>query len=166
MLIKKIPDTSGLVTTTVLNTKIGEVENKIPDNSKYIITQELNKLTAENLASRLKQADLVNKTDFDNKLISFNQRITSNKTKHLEVQKKLNSLITKDYKFFLGRICGWISKHIFFQPTLDTLELKKDKDTDYGLSCKSKGVLNSKFKAFYTAILHSIKRSEYRIGII
>ena len=38
MLIKKIPDTSGLVTTTVLNTKISEIENKIPDNSKYIIT--------------------------------------------------------------------------------------------------------------------------------
>ena len=29
----KIPDTSGLVTTTVLNTKIEEVENKIPDDS-------------------------------------------------------------------------------------------------------------------------------------
>ena len=27
--MKKIPDTSGLVTTTVLNTKISEVENKI-----------------------------------------------------------------------------------------------------------------------------------------
>ena len=27
----KIPDASGLVTTTVLSTKTGEVENKIPD---------------------------------------------------------------------------------------------------------------------------------------
>ena len=43
----------------------------------------------------------MNKTDFDNKLISFNERITSNKTKHLEVQKKLNSLITKGYNFFI-----------------------------------------------------------------
>ena len=41
MLIK-VPDTSGLVTTTVLNTKISEVENKIPDNSRYITIQELN----------------------------------------------------------------------------------------------------------------------------
>ena len=32
---------------------ISEVENKIPDNSKSITTQELNKLTAENLAARL-----------------------------------------------------------------------------------------------------------------
>ena len=53
--------------------------------------------------ARLKQADLVNKTDFNNKLTSFNKRITLNKTKHLEVQKKLNSLIMKDYNFFLGR---------------------------------------------------------------
>ena len=104
---KKIPDTSCLVTTTVLNTKIRKlrkVENKITDHGKYITTQEFIKLTGENLATRLKQADLVSKTDFDNKLTSFNKRITSNKTKHLKVQKKLNSLITKDYNFFLGKI--------------------------------------------------------------
>ena len=35
-------DTSGLVTISVLNTKISEVENKIPDNSKYITTQKVN----------------------------------------------------------------------------------------------------------------------------
>ena len=33
--------------TIVLNTKIGEVENKISDNSKYITIQEFNKLAAE-----------------------------------------------------------------------------------------------------------------------
>ena len=82
----KISNTSNLVTTTLFDTKISEVENKILDNSKYITTQEFNKLTAENFEARLKQADLVNKTDFDNKLTSFNKRITSNKT--------------KDYNFF------------------------------------------------------------------
>ena len=50
---------------------------------------------AENFETRLMQADLVNKTDFDNKLTSLNRRITSNKTKHLEVRNKLNSLITR-----------------------------------------------------------------------
>ena len=89
-----------MVTTTVLNRKISEVENKIPNHDKYITTPKFNKLTAENFAARLKQASLVTKTDFDNKLTSFNKRITSNKKKHLEVQKKLNSLITKDYTFF------------------------------------------------------------------
>ena len=52
----------------------------------------------------LKQADLLNKTDFDNKLTSFNKQIISSKIKHLEVQKEVNSLITNDYSFFLGRI--------------------------------------------------------------
>ena len=46
----------------------------------------------------------MNKTDFDNKLTRLNKRMTSNKAKHLEVQKKLNSLMTKYYNFFLGRI--------------------------------------------------------------
>ena len=51
---KKIPDTANLVTTTVLSTKISEVQNKISDHTKYITTQELNKLKAENFAARLK----------------------------------------------------------------------------------------------------------------
>ena len=117
------------MTTTVLNTKIREVENKIPDNFKYNITQEFNELTAENFAARLKEADLVNKTDFDNKLTSFDKQTTSNKAKHLEVQRKLNSLITKDYNFFLGRIYVTSndgSQNTFvYQATLDTLELKR-----------------------------------------
>ena len=165
----KIPNTSNLVTTTVLNKKISEVENNIPDNSKYITTQELNNLTAENFAARLKQVDLVKKTDFENKLTSFNRRITSNKTKHSEVQKKLNSLITKGYNFFLGRIYftsndGSQNKFLY-QPTLDALEFKKDKGTDYVLSWKSKGVFNSKLNPLYTTFLNSITLSEYRIGI-
>ena len=69
-----------------------------------ILNISLLKLTVQNFAVWLKKVALVNKTDFDNKLTSFNKWITSNETKHLEVQKKLNSLITKDCKFFLGRI--------------------------------------------------------------
>ena len=88
------------MTTNVLATKISEVENKIPDHTKYITIQVFNKLTAEKLAAGWKQADLLNKTGFDNKLTSYNKRITSNKTKLLGVQNKLNSIIKKDYKFF------------------------------------------------------------------
>ena len=61
MLIKKIPHTSGLVSTTVLNTKISEIENKIPGSCKYITTQKFNKVLAEIFAARLKQADLLKK---------------------------------------------------------------------------------------------------------
>ena len=71
----KIPDISSTVTTTVLNTKISKVENKIPDHAKFITTQEFNKLIADNFKERLKQANLVCKADFDNKLISFNRKI-------------------------------------------------------------------------------------------
>ena len=81
----KIPDTSSLVTTAVLNTKISKVENKIPDHAKHITTPEFNKLTAENFAGRLKQANLMNTY---NKLINFNRKIISDNTKYLEVQKK------------------------------------------------------------------------------
>ena len=68
-------------------------------------------------------------TDFDNKLISFNRKVSSNKTKYLELQKKLNSLTTKDYNFFVGRIYFTSkdgSQNTFvYQSTLDTFELKK-----------------------------------------
>ena len=47
LLIKKIPDVSGLITTTVLNTKIGEIENKIPDMSGFVITKNVNTKIAE-----------------------------------------------------------------------------------------------------------------------
>ena len=57
---------------TFLNPKISEVENEISDNSKYITTHDFNRSTAKHFALRLKQADLVNKTDFYNKLTSFN----------------------------------------------------------------------------------------------
>ena len=60
------------MTTTVLNTKISEVENKIADHTKYITIQEF-KLMAENFKERLKQADLESKNDFDSILISFNK---------------------------------------------------------------------------------------------
>ena len=162
-------DTNSLVATNVLNAKISEVENKIPYHPKYITTQGFNKLTAENFAERLKQANLVSKTNFYNKLTSFNRTITSNKTKYLEIQRNLNSLITKDYNFFLDRI--YFTSHdgsqngFVYQPTLDTLELKKDKGTDYVLSWKSKGVYNSKPKPLYLAFLHSIKLSGYKIRI-
>ena len=46
--------------TTVLKTKISEVENKILEHAKYITTQEFNKLTTEKNTARLKQANFEN----------------------------------------------------------------------------------------------------------
>ena len=77
----KIPNMSSLVTTTALNTKINKVENKILNHDKYITTPEFNKLTAEIFAATLRQCDLVN--IFGNKLTSFNKRISLNKKKNI-----------------------------------------------------------------------------------
>ena len=69
---KKIPDTSGLVTTTVLNTNIKEVDSKIPDlrglvkktdydtniseiAKKCIITSDYNRFTSDMLDAKIKQ---------------------------------------------------------------------------------------------------------------
>ena len=85
----KILDTNSLLTRTVFNTEISEVVNKISDHAKYIATQEFNCLTAEIFAARLTQGNLLTKIDFDNKIISFNRKITSNKTKYLEIPKEI-----------------------------------------------------------------------------
>ena len=143
------------MTATVPSKKVSEVENKIPNHDKYITTPEFNKLTAGNITARLEQANLVTRTDFHKKLTSFNSKITSNKTKYLEVQKKLNSLTAKDYDLFADRI--YFTSHdgsqntFVYQPTLDTLQLKKYKSIGYVLSWKSNGVYNSKLKPLYTA---------------
>ena len=47
MLIKKIPGTSGLVTITVLHTRIIELENKIPNTSNLVTTTALNTKISE-----------------------------------------------------------------------------------------------------------------------
>ena len=77
------------------------------------------------MAVRLKQANLMSKTDFDNKLTSFNSKINWNERKHLEVQKRINSLTTKDYIFFLRRMYFTSNDGSLIpfacHPTLDTL---------------------------------------------
>ena len=79
----KISNVSHLVKKTDYNTKINEFENKVTDHdhsNKYITTPEFNKLTAGNIAAKLKQANLTsksyianfaNKRDFDKKIIKL-----------------------------------------------------------------------------------------------
>ena len=58
-----MPSASNLVKKTELTQKFNEIEKKITDynHDKYITTQEFNKLTAEDFAARLKQANLERK---------------------------------------------------------------------------------------------------------
>ena len=69
----------------------------------YITTPEINKLTAENFPARLKHANLVTKTDFDDKLKNLHQRINLNITKHLRVENELKKVKTFNLSHFRGR---------------------------------------------------------------
>ena len=81
----KIPDISNLVKKTDYYTKVTEIENKLNnhDHDKYIDTPEFNRLAGDVFNASLAQADLVTKTDFDDKLLNLNRNITKNKTNHL-----------------------------------------------------------------------------------
>ena len=81
------------------------LKKKISDHNhdKYITIQELNKLTAENFAVRLPQVNLVTKTGFDNKLINFNEKLNSNKTKHVLVGNKFKKIQTFDSIYFSAK---------------------------------------------------------------
>ena len=90
---------------TIYNTKITEIEKNLVDHNhdKYNTTPKFNKLTAENVAARLKQANLVTTTDFDDKLKILNQKLNSKKTKHLLVENELKKLKTFHSRYFMGK---------------------------------------------------------------
>ena len=94
-----------MVKKTDHNTKVTEIENKLNNHNrdKYIDTQEFNKLTADVFDARIAEASLITKTDFDANLSSLHKKITSNKTKHLLVENKLNKLKTFDLSYFIGK---------------------------------------------------------------
>ena len=95
----KIPDVSNLVKKIYYNTKVTEIEKKLTDynDGKYIDTSEFNKLAADVFNSRIAQANLITKTDFDSKLSSLNRKITTNKTEHLLVENELDKLKLFDF---------------------------------------------------------------------
>ena len=130
-----------------------------------------NLITAEKFAARLKQADLVKKkTDFDNKLTRFNKPIISYETQYLEIQKKLNSLMTKDYNFFLVRISFTSNdgtQNIFgYHLTFDILELKnKTKALIIFIVRNQKKYLILNFRKYILLSYLALKFFGYRIGI-
>ena len=73
----KIPSASNLVKKTDYNTMITEIEKKLIDHNhdKYITTPEFNTLAADVFNTRLAQANLITKTDFDAKLYAMVRKI-------------------------------------------------------------------------------------------
>ena len=80
----KILSVSGLVKKTdeINDAKIKDIEGK------YFTTADYNKFTSEILDVKIIRKKLINKSDTAEKLININKKITSNKTKHVEVEKK------------------------------------------------------------------------------
>ena len=70
------------------------MKKKITDHNhdKYITTSEFNTLAARVFNARLAQANLVTKTDFDTELKKISDRVASNKTKHLLIERELKKL--------------------------------------------------------------------------
>ena len=60
-------------------------------------------MAADVFNSRLSQANLITKTDFDAKLSSLNKKITQNKTKHLLLENEFKKLKTFDSSYFIGK---------------------------------------------------------------
>ena len=63
-------------------------------------TPEFNTLAADVFNTRLAQANLITKTDFDAKL---SRKLTVNKSKHLHVESELKKLKTFDWSYFRGK---------------------------------------------------------------
>ena len=72
----KTSDVNNLVNKTDYNTKVTEMENKLTNHShdKYIDTQQFNKLAADIFNTRIAQANLITKTDFDSKILNLNRK--------------------------------------------------------------------------------------------
>ena len=121
-----ILDFSDLVTTVALKKKIGEIENKITDFSgldkklvydvkiseierKYFTTTNYNKFTSGILDSKIKQKELVTKSNISNivKDSDFNRKLKALVTKAelKSEQAKIMTLKTHDLNNFLGHIC-------------------------------------------------------------
>ena len=160
----KVPIVSNLVKKS----KITEIEKKINEHKygQYIATSGFNKLSAENFVARIKQANLVDKTDFDTKLTSLNRKINSNKTNHLVGGNELKKLKAFDLSYFRGKTFFGNdgSQNMFvYQPTLDTLKTKYEKTSGNVINWKSKGVCTSNLKPLHGAFLPKLRYSSKKM---
>ena len=124
------------------------VDNEVVKNTKFNIL-------------KTKVNNLNNKVPDATTLIHINQYDTDKqnlKKKTLDVDKRYIR-----YRWFSDYNC--FEYKFIYLPTLDALEIQKDKGTNYVLSWKLKGIFNSELNPLYTAFLNSIKLSENRIRI-
>ena len=90
---------------------------------------------------------MITKTGFDAKLSSLNRKINQNKTKHLLVENELNKLKTFDSSYFIGKSHfdeDGTQNVLVFQTINKYFQVMTN--TDYVLSCKSKGLSSESIK--------------------
>ena len=142
----KIPSITGLVKKkTDYNTKITDIENILNNHNhdKYVATSEFNTLAANVFNTRLAQANLITKTDFDVKLSSLNRKITANKTKHFLNDNDLSYYRGKQY-FDEG---SGKQNYLVFLPMGKYFKLHSVvSSADYVLSWQSEGLSNESIK--------------------
>ena len=68
--------------------------NVIKEFNKFVKQNVAEKLNQPNLSSKIDIADFLKTIDFVEKLIKSNKKVTSNKTKQVETENKLNDHIT------------------------------------------------------------------------
>ena len=100
----RIPDISNLVKkqTIILKLLIFKINLIIIIMMNVLILQSLI-LATNAFNTKVAQANLVIKTDFDAKLSSLNRNITKNKTDHLIVKNELNKLKIFDSSYYNGK---------------------------------------------------------------
>ena len=142
----KIPSITRLVKKTDCNTKITDIENILNNHNhdKYVATSEFNTLAANVFNTRLAQANLITKTDFDAKLSSLNRKITANKTKYFLTDNDLSYYRGKQY-FDEG---SSKQNYLVFLPINKYLKLNSVAGAaDYVSSWQSKELFNESIKA-------------------
>ena len=91
--------------------------------------------------TRLAQANLVTKTDFDNKVSSLDSKIAANKTRNESIENEIKKLKTLDLSYFIGKSLfeeSGAQNYLVFQPLNKYFKLIAS--TDYVSSWKPKGL--------------------------
>ena len=137
-----------------------DAEKKIPGHSKYITTPTFNKLTAENFAARLAQANLASKNhmanfdkkkDFDDKLKYLGKKLFQIKQNLYLLKMNSFKKITFGLSLFIGKSCfnnDGAELYLIPQPLYYTL--RRRDDTEKVVSWKSKGLPTEKLTTLTT----------------
>ena len=140
----------------VLNTKFGNVENKIHDHARYITTSEFNNVSDSIFDTKLKKTNLAT--------FSHVNAISQCTNKNKEKIKKLQTL---DLSYFLGKLFlgdNGFQNMFVCQPKFSTIDFKQENE-EYKVSAWiPKGVNSSNILPLHK-LLPTIKYYDHKIGL-